>query len=289
MKSSQKIVVTGANGQLGSELVYALSTRYEVVGLTHQDIEITEFESSLAVLKNLKPTFIINTAAYHNVPKCEENPDMAFGVNALGALNLARIAEEIDATIVHYSTDYVFDGKKRRPYHESDQTNPLNIYALSKQDGEILVRNNCSKFFIIRISGIYGSVPCRAKGGNFITTMHKAAAEKDIVRVVRDEVLTPTSVCEIAGTTEKLLSDGPYGVYHMTCEGECSWYDFARVIFDQLHFKTPLESCLAADFPSPVKRPLYSVLENTNLKENNIHIMRDWKEALISFLNKNYN
>ena len=289
MSSMQKIVICGANGQLGSELVTHFQEKYEVTGLTHQDLEITQFDQSLELLKNIKPDVILNTAAYHSVPKCEENPAMAFEVNAIGALNLAKISEELDAILIHYSTDYVFDGKKRKPYLESDNTNPLNIYALSKQDGEILIKNNWAKHYIIRISGIYGSVLCRAKGGNFITTMQKAARDRDVVRVVHDEVLSPTPVSEIAGNTEKLIDSGPFGLYHMTCESDCSWYDFARVIFDELNFSTPLESCTVEDFPSPVKRPTYSVLDNMNLKKNDINIMRHWKEALISFLNDNYN
>jgi dTDP-4-dehydrorhamnose reductase len=288
MSSKQKIVICGANGQLGSELVTHFQKKYEVVGLTHQDLEIAQFDHSLELLKNIRPDIILNTAAYHNVPKCEENPAIAFDVNALGALNLAKISEELDAILIHYSTDYVFDGKKRKPYLESDSTNPLNIYALSKQDGEILIKNNWTKHYIIRISGIYGSVLCRAKGGNFITTMQKAARERDVVKVVCDEVLTPTPVSEIAGNTEKLIGSGPFGLYHMTCEGDCSWYDFARVIFDELNFNTPLESCTVDDFPSSVNRPTYSVLENMNLKKNEINIMRHWREALISFLNDNY-
>ncbi len=288
MSSLKKIAVIGANGQLGSELVSFLGESYEVIALTHQDLEITRLDHSLEVLKQINPDIIINTAAYHNVPKCEDNPAVAFEVNALGALNLARISDTLNAVLIHFSTDYVFDGMKMKPYMESDGTNPLNIYALTKHDGEILIRNNCTKYYIVRVSGIYGSVPCRAKGGNFITTMQKAARERDLVRVVNDEILTPTSVNEIAANTEKLFLNGPIGLYHMTCEGACSWYEFARVIFDKLKLKTPLESCSFNDFPSPVKRPTYSVLENANLNKNEINIMRHWEDALISFLNDNY-
>lgn len=288
MLTQKKIVITGANGQLGSDLVRLLEAKNQVFGLTHDDIEISEPKSVSTVLNDIGPDIIINTAAYHNVPKCEENPELSFRINALGALNLARTAVDIKAILVHYSTDYVFDGSRRAPYVESDLTNPLNIYALTKRDGETLVRNNCEKHFVIRISGIYGSTLCRAKGGNFITTMIKAAREREVVRVVTDEVLTPTPVAEIAANTAVLLESEEFGLYHMTCEDECSWYDFARVIFDELELKTPLEPCKVADFPSPVQRPFYSVLENAKLKKNDLNRMIHWKDALVRFLNQNY-
>jgi dTDP-4-dehydrorhamnose reductase len=283
----KKIVVIGADGQLGSELMIQLAGKYDVTGLTIEDLNIVKMDPSLKLLREIKPDTILNTAAYHNVPKCEENPLTSFEVNALGALNLARISEELDAVLVHYSTDYVFDGQKKQPYLETDHTNPLNIYALSKRDGEILINNNWTKHYVLRISGIYGAVPCMAKGGNFITTMKKAARERDVVKVVDDEVLTPTSVYEIAKNTDHLVNNAPFGLYHMTCEGSCSWYEFARVIFDKLKLETPLESCTVDDFPSTVKRPFYSVLENKNLKDNDVNIMKHWKEALISFLSEN--
>ena len=288
MSLKKKIAVIGANGQLGSELVNQFLDKYDVVRIMHQDLEISELDSVQSVLHNVKPDIIINTAAYHHVPKCEENPDIAFNVNSVGALNLAKTATDLDAILVQYSTDYVFDGLKKAPYLESDQPNPLNFYALTKQGGEILVKNNCLRHFIIRISGIYGSVVCRAKGGNFITTMIKAARERDVVKVVRDEILTPTPVNQIAGNTSALLDSTAYGLYHMTCESECSWYDFAQIIFAELKLTTPLEPCTVADFPSPVLRPTYSVLENQNLKKVNLNRMDHWKDALVQFLNKNY-
>jgi len=217
-----------------------------------------------------------------------KSPEIAFNVNAIGALNLARTADDLHAVLVHYSTDYVFDGRQKKPYTESDVPNPLNIYALTKLNGETLIRNNYAKHFIIRISGIYGKVVCRAKGNNFITTMLKAAKERDVVRVVQDEILTPTPVHEIARNTLHLLSGKDYGLYHMTCEGECSWYEFAREIFTQLKLTTPLEPATVADFPSPVMRPHYSVLENQKLKKNNYNIVHHWRDALVEYLSGNF-
>ena len=288
MITGKKIVIIGANGQLGSQLMVQFQENNQVYGLTHKELEISEPDMVLAVLSDISPDIIINTAAYHNVPKCEEDPELSFRINALGALNLARVTEKMDATLVHYGTDYVFDGKKHKPYVEDDMTNPLNIYALTKRDGETLVQNNCKKHYVIRISGIYGSVACRAKGGNFITTMIKAARERDVVRVVTDEILTPTPVSEIANNTAGLIDSGKYGLYHMTCEGHCSWYEFATVIFEKLKLTTPLEPCKVEDFPSSVPRPIYSVLENKKLKQNDLNKMNHWKDALITFLDQNY-
>jgi dTDP-4-dehydrorhamnose reductase len=279
-----KIAVIGANGQLGSELCEKFEEKHEVVGLTHSDLEITDIDNVKTIMSGIKPDVIVNTAAYHNVPQCEKHPDISFQINAIGALNLAKTATDIDSVLVHYSTDYVFDGEKKQPYVEKDLTNPLNIYAMTKLNGEILIKNYCTRYFVVRISGIYGKTVCRAKGNNFITTMEKAARERDVVKVVNDEILTPTPVAEIALNTAKLIETEGFGLYHMTCEGECSWFEFAGVIFNELKYKTPLISCTSDEFPSEIKRPSYSVLENHKLKSVNLNNMSHWKDALINYL-----
>ncbi len=279
-----KVVVVGANGQLGSDISAYFSSRCELSGLTHEQIEITNLDNVRNVLSALTPDVVINTAAYHNVPKCEEDPLRSFEINGLGALNLARLSEELSFKLVHYSTDYVFDGAKGKPYLEDDCPNPLNVYALTKLDGEKLIQNYSERYFILRVAGIYGLTPCRAKGGNFIDTMVKASAARPLVKVVNDEVLTPTSTQEIARNTWELIQTDAYNLYHMTAQEAVSWYDFARVIFDELDLKTPLESCSASEFPSPVKRPLYSALENGNLKKQNLDLMSHWRTALSEYL-----
>ena len=279
-----KIAVIGSNGQLGAELCEYLAENNQVAGLTHADIEITDINQTKNILAGINPDVIINTAAYHNVAECEKNPDLSFKVNAIGALNLAKTATELGSVLVHYSTDYVFDGQKKEPYLEKDLTNPLNIYAMTKLNGEILIKNYCTRYFIIRISGIYGKTVCRAKGTNFIKTMEKAARERDVVKVVNDEILTPTPVLEIAQNTAQLIETEGFGLYHMTCEGQCSWFEFAGVIFKELKLKTPLISCTSDEFPSEIKRPSYSVLENYKLKSVNLNHMTYWKDALIKFL-----
>ena len=187
-----KLVVIGANGQLGTDLMQVLSAEHEVVGLNHSDVEITSIDSVKNILTSVKPSIVLNTAAYHIVPEAEKFPEKAFLINGVGVLNLAKVCHELNIRLVHYSTDYVFDGEKKKPYTEDDRPNPLSVYANTKLSGEYFALNYSDKTYVIRISGIYGKVPCRAKGGNFITTMIKLASEKPEVRVVNDEILTPT-------------------------------------------------------------------------------------------------
>lgn len=284
-----KVAVIGSNGQLGSDLVKTFEQGgNEVVSLTHSDINIEDLSSVHKVLTGIKPEAILNTAAYHVVPKCEDDPVRAFQINSLGALNLAKVSNELSALNLYYSTDYVFDGEKKSPYLESDNPNPLNVYAATKLTGESFTLNYSLKGIVLRISGIYGAVPCRAKGGNFITTMIKAAKEKPEVKVVNDEILTPTPTKSIAEKTLEIINKELKGLYHLTCEGQCSWYEFAEVIFSTLEFKTPLSPLSVKDMPMVVKRPTYSVLENEQAKLSGISNMPHWKDALVQFLNSNY-
>jgi len=279
-----KLVVIGANGQLGTDLLEVLSKEHDVVGLNHTDIEITDIDSVKNALSTIKPAIVLNTAAYHIVPEAEKFPAKAFQINGIGTMNLAKVCQDLDTRLVHYGTDYVFDGKKQKPYTEDDCPNPLSVYANTKLSGEYFALNYCDRSYVIRVSGIYGKIPCRAKGGNFITTMIKLANEKPEVRVVNDEILTPTPTYHIAKNTAALIGKDAFGLYHMSCEGEVSWYEFAKVIWETLQLKTPLYPASVKDFPLVVKRPFYSVLENKNLNKLGINEMPGWKEALIQFL-----
>jgi dTDP-4-dehydrorhamnose reductase len=283
-----KIAVIGANGQLGTDVCEVFSEQHEVIPLTHHDIEIADIDNVKKVLTEINPEAVICTAAAHNVPKCESEPDVAFRINGIGSLNLAKVSADLGFKLVQYSTDYVFDGRKMNPYVETDAVFPQSVYAVTKYCGEQFVQNYCSKFFVVRVSGIYGKIPCRAKGGNFISTMVKLSKEKPEVRVVNDEILTPTPTRDIARNTMALIETEAYDVYHMTCEGQVSWYEFARTIFDTLKLKTPLYEASVKDFPLVVKRPFYSVLENANLEKIGLNQMPPWKDALVSFLKENY-
>jgi dTDP-4-dehydrorhamnose reductase len=280
-----KVAVIGSNGQLGNDLVEVFKKTHDVSCLTHDDIDVADMEQSRNILGMLKPDVVLNTAAAHNVPKCEEDPATAYFVNGIGALNLAKISNEYKFVLVHYSTDYIFDGTKDSPYVENDVPNPLNVYGNTKLAGENFVKNYAEQGYVVRISGIYGKARCRAKGGNFITTMIRLASEKSEVRVVVDEILTPTSTYDIAVNTKLLLENRPeFGIYHMTSEGACSWYEFAEEIFSILGLSTPLHKTTIKEMPATVKRPFNSVLENDRLKKVDLNCMPHWKYSLNKFM-----
>ncbi len=281
-----KIVVLGANGQLGSDMVGAFRAAGDAVeGLTHADIEISDADSMARVLGNLRPEVIVNTAAMHHVDKCEQDPARAYAVNAMGSRNLARTANELESLVIHISTDYVFDGSKTTPYEETDNPLPLNVYGNTKLAGEYYVRSIARRHQVLRTSGIYGKSPCRAKGGlNFVETMLKLAREKGKVRVVGDEYVSPTFTPEIAEQAVALSRSNLNGLFHGTAEGSCSWYEFAREIFALTGTKVVLEQAAPGEFPAKVPRPKYSVLENKALKSNGLNKFRPWQESLQRYL-----
>ena len=222
-----KIAVVGSNGQLGNDLVVAFTrSGHEVFPLTHADIEISNIDSVSRALTALHPDVVINTAAMHNVEKCESELDKAIAVNVVGPKNLALVANELGSVLMHVSTDYVFDGNKGTPYVEEDAPRPLSSYGVTKLAGEHFVRCTAAKHFVVRTSGLYGKEPCRAKGGlNFVELMLKLARERGEVKVVDSETVTPTSTAELAEQLVVLSQSGSYGLYHATAEGGCSWHE----------------------------------------------------------------
>ncbi|MGA2071869.1 MAG: dTDP-4-dehydrorhamnose reductase [Terriglobia bacterium] len=281
-----KVVVVGSNGQLGSDVVRAFADNGdEVLPLTHADIEIADGESVTNKLRALEPSLVVNTAAMHHVENCELQPERAFAVNALGARNLARAAREIGATLVHVSTDYVFDGSKVSPYDEGDPPRPLSVYGNTKLAGEYFVRATLDQHFVLRTSAIYGKSHCRAKSGlNFIQLMLKLAKERGEVRVVDSEFVTPTATPDLARQIVALSRCENYGLYHATAEGACSWFEFAREIFALTNTKVTLKVAGPDEFPAKVPRPKYSVLENRGLKRLGINTFAPWQEGLRDYL-----
>jgi dTDP-4-dehydrorhamnose reductase len=277
------VVVVGALGQLGRDLVEQCAAD-DVVPLTHEQLELTDAAAVRDVLGQLRPRIVVNAAAFHNVPRCESEEATAFAVNAIAPRQLARACTALGARLVHVSTDYVFDGAKGAPYVETDRPNPLNVYAISKLAGEHAVLSEGGDHQVVRSSGLYGLWPCRAKGGNFIDTMFRLARERPVVTVVDDEVCTPTWTRDLAAQIRVLALEGPPGLFHATAQGSCSWYAFARVIFDVAGLTTPLEPTTVAAFPSPVRRPTYSVLDNAALRAAGLDRMRDWRAALVDYL-----
>ncbi len=279
-----RLMIVGADGQLGADIVRQFQDKFNLIPLTYQDGDIADMDVVRSLFEKHHPDVIINTAAFHNVPKCEEEPIRAFEVNALGARNLAIATNETETKLVHISTDYVFDGKKKSPYTEDDLANPLNVYANSKLAGEYFVSVICDHYIIARVSGIYGKTRCIGKGSNFINTMLRLYREGKPIRVVTDEILTPTSTVEISRQINAMLDHDSNGLFHVTCEGACSWHEFAQAIFDILDYPVNVATAKVADFPTTVKRPHYSVLENARLKEADINSIADWKTALTEFL-----
>lgn len=281
-----KVAVIGANGQLGSDIVTECQQAGEItVGLTHWNLDISSLESTRNTLESIHPSVIVNTAAMHQVENCEKEPLRAYEVNALGVRNLAIVARELDAKLVHISTDYVFDGSKKRPYVESDPAAPLNVYGNTKLAGEAFIRGTSEKYFVVRTSALYGKNPCRAKGGkNFVDLMVKLAGGRDELRVVDDEVVSPTSTAELAKQIVLLSRTEHYGLYHATAEGSCSWYEFAKTIFEIANIKANLKVAGPNEFPLKVARPKYSVLENAELKELGLNALSSWQEGLRAYL-----
>ena len=283
-----KIVIIGSNGQLGSDIKgQLLQTNHTVIGLNHTDIEITDIDNVNNVVKKINPDLIINTAAMHQLDKCEENPASSFDINSIGARNLAIIANEYNSILYHFSTDYVFDGKKNSPYHETDTAKPLNVYGVTKLSGEYFIQSIAEKYLIFRVSGLYGENKCRAKGNNFVQMMLKLSKEKDIIKVVNNEVLTPTYTKDIARQIEKIIIINDFNkLIHITAEGLCSWFTFAKEIFSLTNVSVKIVKAHTSDFPNKVERPLYSVLENSALKEYNLPLMPHWKVGLKNYISK---
>ena len=283
-----KIAVIGANGQLGSDIVTECrQTGLEVVGVTHDQVEVSCWESLRDAIVRATPDVIVNTAAMHNVEHCEREPLRAFVVNAIGARNLAKIAAEHDAKLLHISTDYVFDGNQQTPYVENDLPVPLNVYGNTKLAGEAFVRTITPKHFVVRTSALYGTHPCRAKAGNnFVELMLKLARERDEVRVIQDEVVSPTGTAELAKQVIAIIRTDCYGLYHATAESSCTWYEFAQAIFELSGTCANLKPARHNEFPAKVPRPKYSVLENRALKQIGINTMPGWHDCLRNYLER---
>ncbi|ADI32009.1 dTDP-4-dehydrorhamnose reductase [Staphylothermus hellenicus] len=276
-----RVAVIGASGQLGSDIVFVLGD--DAIPLTHQDVDVTD-ASSLDVIRDLKPDVIVNTAAYHKVDECELNPLKTFNVNSVGALNVAKIANEVDAINIYISTDFVFDGKKGRPYNEDDQPNPVNVYGLSKYIGEIVTRNYSRKYYIIRLASLFGVKGARGKGGNFIDKITEKARRGEPIRVVDDMIMSPTYTKDVARMLKKLLELRPeYGVYHMVNEGYCSWYELAKTVFEIIGWDADIKPIKTRDLNLVARRPLFSALENRRLHKLGFR-MRPWREALKEYL-----
>ena len=223
----------------------------------------------------------------HHVENCEQQPDKAYAVNAIGARNLATATCDLGAVLIHVSTDYVFDGKKAEPYVESDLPLPLNVYGNSKLAGEYFARTLNPKHFVLRTSALYGTQPCRAKGGqNFVDLMLRLGRERGRVRVVDSEFVSPTRTADLARQIAALTGSDAYGLYHATAEGSCSWHEFAREIFSVAELEVKLEVASPTEFPAKVPRPRYSVLENRGLNRLRLNQFETWQKGLRKYVSE---
>lgn len=277
-----KIIIIGSTGQLGTDLMKTLKHKHEVVGLTHQDIEVTDYNSCL-ILKKHHPDVIINTAAFHKTDQCEEEPLKTFSVNAIGTRNVATISKEIGATTIFISTDYVFDGSKNEPYKEDDTPNPINTYGISKLAGELYTKQN-PKHYIIRLASLFGVAGASGKGGNFVETMITKAKKNETIRVVDDMWMSPTYTKDAATTIKKIMElKLPFGTYHAANRGYCTWFQFAKEIFKITGLDPAIKPIRTHQLKTKARRPRFSALRSIKLPKYDIQ-MREWKEALHGYL-----
>jgi dTDP-4-dehydrorhamnose reductase len=277
-----KIAVVGSKGQLGTDLMKTLHENHEMVGLTHQDIEVSNYNSCLT-LKKHHPDIIINTAAFHKTDQCEEEPEKAFIINAVGSKNVATVSMEIGATTIFISTDYVFDGTKNKPYAEDDASNPINTYGISKLAGEFCTRQN-PKHYIIRVASLFGTAGASGKGGNFVETMISKARKNEQITVVDDMWMSPTYTRDAVQIMKKIIElKLPFGIYHATNKGFCTWFQFTKEIFRLLNLAPTLIPIKTTQLQVKALRPKFSALESTKLPKYGIEA-REWAEALSDYL-----
>lgn len=273
-----KILVVGSNGQLGRELQKQLHDNHELFSFDLPELDIANYEQVRKIIHEIAPAVVINAAAYTNVEKAEDNEELAFLINGTGAHYLALVSKEINAKFIHISTDYVFDGKSKQPYEEMDVPSPLSVYGKSKLLGEKLVQEVGGNYFILRTSWLYGD------GHNFIRTMLQLAKQGKEIRVVDDQYGTPTYTKDLCWVIEQLIQTDCYGIYHVSNEGACSWYELARKIFELARIRVNLHPVSTAEYITKAKRPQYGVLENKRLKLQGIPTMRSWERALGDYI-----
>lgn len=285
----KKIIITGSNGQLGRAIdkLYGPDGEYEFVRTDFnvegiRDLDITDLDGVLALCREVKPYAIINCAAHTNVDGCEVQKDLAYKINAIGPRNLAIGAAETGAKLVHISTDYVFAGDGDRPYTEFDAPAPKAMYGITKLAGENFVKQFSDRFFMIRTAWLYGD------GKNFVRTMLRLSETHKEISVVNDQVGSPTCADELARAIFALLPTENYGLFHGTCEGQCSWADFTKEIFKIAKIDTVVNPVTSRQYkemnPASADRPAYSVLENYMLKLTGSYMFADWEKAINEYL-----
>ena len=276
----KKIMITGCNGQLGRAIneIYKADIHFSLLNTDIEQLDITKIDDVMAYVRSEKPDVIVNCAAHTGVDACETEEDKAYKINAIGPRNLSIGATEIGAKIIQVSTDYVFEGKGKRPYIEFDKTGPKGMYGITKLEGENFVKEFASKYFIIRTAWLYGD------GKNFVKTMLRLSESNEKLRVVGDQIGSPTSASQLAKAIAYLIPTENYGLFHGTCEGYCSWADFAKEVFRLKGKNTEVEPITTEQFGAPAPRPLYSVLENYMFKLTTDFSFDPWQDALAQYM-----
>ncbi|NQX66708.1 dTDP-4-dehydrorhamnose reductase [Paenibacillus alba] len=274
-----KILVTGANGQLGQDVVRLLGADHEVHGYGRDQLDITNENQCMEVITAIRPDVVIHSAAYTAVDLAETEVEKAYTVNADGTKNLVLAAEAVGAKFCYISTDYVFDGTSVTPNKEDDLTNPQSVYGKSKRAGEQHVESLSSKYFIVRTSWVYGIY-----GANFVKTMLNLAKTRDSLKVVSDQFGSPTYTVDLALFLGQLVETEKYGIYHASNSGVCSWYDFACAIFEESGSKVTVDPCSTEEFPRPAPRPRNSAMAHGAILANGFEDLQPWREGLKAFL-----
>jgi len=279
-----RTLLIGATGQLGQDLLKALPEG--TIALGHGEIDVTDGVGVSRIIREHRPDWVINTAAFHRVDDCELNPTLAFAVNATGAANVAKVCEELGAGVVFYSTDYVYGGEGRAKHHphlEDDAPDPLNVYGISKAAGEQMVALANPRHLVIRSAGLYGTATSR-KGWTFPELMINKARSDGKLKVVTDQTLSPTFTTDLAETTVALMRSGAIGLFHLTNAGECSWHEFASATVELAGIDVVVEPSTSVQQPRKAKRPPYSAMSSNRIASTGVAPMRPWREALAAYL-----
>jgi len=276
-----KVLVTGAGGQLASDLVPALDAKgHQVTALSEKAMDICDNKKVREAIEASTPEVIVNCAAFTAVDECENQVDAAFSINTIAVANLAGLCAEKGIRLIHISTDYVFDGKKDSPYTEKDKPSPLNTYGLSKFAGEIAIAQRLENYLIIRTAALFG----RAGKNNFVNLMLKLAKSKVPIQVTADQFTTPTYTPHLSVQIAHLVASKATGIVHCTAQGECSWYEFAKAIFEESAIEADLQAVSVEAHPSPATRPRYSVLDDRRVRILNVPPMPPWEDGLAEYL-----
>jgi dTDP-4-dehydrorhamnose reductase len=280
-----KVALIGADGQLGTDLSKSLSS-HNLLLLYYPDFDITKPDQAERILKEFEPDVVINTAAFQRVDECEDKIEEAFELNTAAVRELSLSCRRLSSVLVHFSTDYVFDGKKKSSYREDDLPNPLSVYGVSKLAGEYFVKSILDEYFLVRTCGLYGTAGCWGKGTNFIESVINTEESGKPLKVVNDQWVTPTSTKELAQKVSELIETPHFGLYHLTNEGQCTWFEFAAKIFFLIGKEVPITPLKSEDYGAPAKRPAFSVLENKKAREIGLLPFSGWQDALKDYLER---